>query len=263
MREKYSADPRSGRRGCGDARRVLSAVLLIVFAASFASCARKAQASARAPEGAADAPTGAAASSTATDPSAPRSPQGRAGKAVPALVASMRGFGLGAASAPRMPEDFSLGPLQLRAQADGDEAAIVGVAQAFAEGVAAGKLDEKLLLPEARAALSVLLAPAPVPGAAQASASSTAAGTGGTAGGSSALACRLGAVSIRGDDASLELRMPRTSAEAPRVEGLLSLRKSGETWYVQALALDPPATAALAFSPGAPGNPGAEKNDGD
>ena len=97
------------------------------------------------------------------------------------------------------------------------------------DGVAAGKLDKSLLLPEARDALSVLLAPAPaVPGSSP---------------------YRLGAISIQGDDASLKLRLP-TAPESAREEGLLSLRRVGDAWFVEALALDPPATEALAFDPG-------------
>jgi hypothetical protein len=59
---------------------------------------------------------------------------------------------------------------------------------------------------------------------------------------------RLGVISLEGQDASLGVRLPGTEGEA-RVEGLLSLRKTGEQWYVEALALDPPSPGTLAFKP--------------
>jgi hypothetical protein len=158
-----------------------------------------------------------------------------------ATAAATRGFGLGVPSIPRIPEDFSLGPLQSYHPAEGDEAAIFAVACKFMDGIAAGQLDDKLLLPEAREALSVLLAPSdrkePVTQDAAKS-------------GQAASPYRLGAIDIRGGDASLMIRMPRRAGEAARVEGMLSLSRSGGAWFVQALALEPPETAALAFAPG-------------
>jgi hypothetical protein len=134
--------------------------------------------------------------------------------------------------------DFSLGLLQSYSPASGDEAAVFAVARAFMDGMAAGKLDEALLLPEAREALSILLAPeAPKAG-------------------SAASSYRLGSIDVHGDGASLRLRLPSAATPAAgvaaiREEGLLSLRRSGEAWYVEALALDPPASGAPAFAPDA------------
>jgi hypothetical protein len=87
-----------------------------------------------------------------------------------------------------MPEDFSLGPLQSYSPAPGDEAAVFAVARAFMDGIAAGKLDKDLLLPEARDALSLLLAPDPA-------ASTASKPEGGIA------SYRLGKMLIRGEDA--------------------------------------------------------------
>jgi hypothetical protein len=131
--------------------------------------------------------------------------------------------------------DFSLGPLQSSSPAPGDEAAVLAVARAFMDGLAAGKLDRALLLPEAREALALLLEPtAPRSGSAY----------------------RLGAILLRGADASLRLRLPSAAlagkgAAAVREEGLLSLRKDGDAWHIEALALDPPATGPLTFAPDA------------
>ena len=72
----------------------------------------------------------------------------------------MHAFGLRVPSVPRVARDFSIGPLQSYRPAEGDEAAVFAVAHSFAEGIASGKLDKGILLPEARDALVVLLAPA-------------------------------------------------------------------------------------------------------
>jgi hypothetical protein len=160
------------------------------------------------------------------------------------LAASMRGFGLRAASVPRIARDFSLGPLQSSRPAAGEESAVYAVAKSFADGIAAGKLDRGILLPEARDALSVLLAP-PAPGN----------------GPQTAIPYRLGAIELRGPEASLLLRLPGSSA-SERVEGLLSLRKVGEAWYIEALALDRPVTEALAFNPDSSAN-ATRKSHGD
>jgi hypothetical protein len=147
-----------------------------------------------------------------------------------------------------MPEDFSLGPLQSYDPAPGDEAKIFAVARSFLEGIAAGKLDESVLLPEQREALALLLAPSPpADNAAPASKTSPASGY------------RLGAIAIRGEDASLKVRLPPlqgtqpgsqpgSTGSATRVEGLLSLRKVDEAWYIEALALKPPMVGAATFS---------------
>jgi hypothetical protein len=128
-----------------------------------------------------------------------------------------------------MPEDFSLGPLQSFRPENAEEAEVLKAARKFMDGVAAGKIDKASLLPEGRDALAVLLAPAkPVAGSSP---------------------YRLGAIVIDGEDASLRVRLP-TPPEAAREEGLLSMRKVGDDWYVEALALDPPIAEALAFDPG-------------
>jgi hypothetical protein len=106
------------------------------------------------------------------------------------------------------------------------------------DGIAAGKLDEKLLLPEARDALSTLLEPPEQTKDKQGPASSY----------------RLGKITFSGEDASLKLRLPfagtgSESATAPREEGLLSLRKVDASWYVEALSLDPPVSGPLIFDP--------------
>jgi hypothetical protein len=148
------------------------------------------------------------------------------------MAASMRALGLRAASAPRIARDFSLGPLQSWRPAAGDEKAVFAAATSFLDGLAAGKLDKALLLPSARDALAVLLAPpAPV-----------------REGSGKASAYRLGAILIQDDQGSLRVRLPSLAGDA-REEGLLSLRKVGESWYIEALALEPPASAALAFNP--------------
>jgi hypothetical protein len=152
-------------------------------------------------------------------------------RTAPALAASLRAFGLGARTRPRMPEDFSLGPLQ-SLRPDSKEEAPLAAARAFVDGIAAGKIDSSIYLPEARAALAALLEPQP------------------PADGKAASGARLGAIEVEGDAASLRVRLPEREGSA-REEGLLSLRERGGAWYVEALALDPPTSAELAFDPGA------------
>lgn len=171
------------------------------------------------------------------------------------MAASIRAFGLGVDSTPRMPRDFSLGPLQNSRPASEDEAAVFKAASSFLGNLAEDKLDPSQLLPEARDALSALLAPRPkasvgtpaapdqVPADANEAPKGEMAATG-----SEPPRPRLGEISIQGDDASLRVRLP-ASPGSPRQEGLLSLRKVGDAWYVEALSLDPPSTGALAFSP--------------
>jgi hypothetical protein len=293
MLEMYSASALEAARQAKTGRRLIAAtaVALLATAALLSACARKPQGSAQsaaapteAGSAGADAqaeaaPAAQAGASQRAGP-APQAPAGSAkdaselkrdehqkpelirGAGRPGLrtsaptAAATRGFGLGVASVPRMPEDFSLGPLQSYRPAEGDEAAVFAVARKFMDGIEAGRLDDQLLLPEAREALSVLLAPsgqedAPAQDAAK--------------GGQAASPYRLGAVDIRGDDASLMVRMPRRAGEASRVEGMLSLSRSGGAWFVQALALEPPETGALAFAPGArrSDSDAARTNDGD
>lgn len=205
---------------------VASAIAATVAAPFLSSCSRRAAPQPAQAARARDKPA------PAPNPAA-LSPLLRPVRAEP-LAASIRAFGLRAASLPRIASDFSLGPLQSYRPADGDEAAAFSAARSFAEGLAAGKLDKRSLLPEARDALSVLLAPPPPV--------------------SDALPYRLGAIALQGPAASLRIRLPRAADDA-RTEGLLSLRKVGETWYVEALALEAPASGALAFNPDSSAGP--------
>ncbi|MDP3177646.1 MAG: hypothetical protein Q8M76_07060, partial [Spirochaetaceae bacterium] len=180
-----------------------------------------------------DAPLGRPAGNGAAAPSA-AAPSAAAAKTPapprPALVAAMKAFGLAAPPKPRMPEDYSLGPLQSYRPTEGAESESFAAAVAFMDAYAQGKLDKTALLPEAREALSVLLTP---PSAA-----------------TGAAPYRLGKAKVEGQAASYLVRLPRVR-DAPRVEGLLSLRAVESRWYVEALVLDPPAPARLAFDPSA------------
>jgi len=229
MPGKYSA--RLRRRIC----LAMAAATLLGAASLLGSCSRKAQAARAAADAAAK--PGQPASALAQRPA--EDSHAQAPKPAVPLAASIRAFGVGAISVPRMPEDFSLGPLQSYSPAPGDEAAVFAVARAFMDGIAAGKLDKDLLLPEARDALSLLLAPDPA-------ASTASKPEGGIA------SYRLGKMLIRGEDASLKVRLPSAGAlsepKAVRQEGLLSLRKEGDSWYIETLALAPPLTGALAFT---------------
>jgi hypothetical protein len=225
MHGKYSS---TGRRPTSVATTVLVATLLLAPFCLVSSCSRKAQSAAQSPRPiAAPSPTNAPAAAQAAGQPAATPPKPEA-----PLAASIRAFGLGAPSTPRFARDFSLGPLQPYAPAKGDETDIFEVARAFMDGIAAGKLDPELLLPEAREALSVLLAPS------QAEAQPKA-------------PYRLGAISVSGEDASLRVRLPSAlSPDDPKAvleEGLLSLRKVDDAWYVEALALDAPRSGPLAF----------------
>jgi hypothetical protein len=168
-----------------------------------------------------------------TNPPPPPPPPAPAKPEAP-LAASLRAFGLGSSSTPRLAWDFSLGPLQAFHPAKGDEAAVFEIAGKFMEGIAEGKLDPELLLPEAREALSVLLAPAQAVAHAKAP-------------------YRLGAIDLNGEDASLRVRLPSaldlSDSRGILEEGLLSLREVGDAWYIEALALDPPRSGPLAFDP--------------
>ncbi len=168
--------------------------------------------------------------------SSPAPPQTAKAFAAP-LMASMHGFGLKVPSIPRMPQDYSLGPLQSHHPEKGDESDAFMVARSFVEGIASGKLDKKILLPEARDALVVLLTPpSPDPGS------------------PTMKPYRLGAISLEGSSASLRLRLS-SAVDATRQEGLLSLRKSEDLWYIEAFALDPPVSGAMAFNPDSSAQP--------
>jgi hypothetical protein len=232
MNKKYS-----DRRLRGPAP-IAAALLACISAILLPSCARKAvqaaPASGQAQAAASQAPRSASLPGVPGDqrPAAAAAGSASAPKPAPALAASLRAFGLGARTRPRMPEDFSLGPLQSLRPASKEEEAPLAAARAFLDGVAAGKVDPSIYLPEARAALAALLEPRPVKD------------------GIAASGARLGAIYVEGSAASLRVRLPGTAGSA-RNEGLLSLREEGGAWYVEALALDPPTSAALAFDPGA------------
>ena len=240
MKGKYSA---AGRRTLLATRAI--ALLLVAGSGAFFSCTKKGhsvQAAAKRPTIAQVAQTPEAVKGPAAQMAAPHpqqvkadSPQSKAPQ--PPLAASLRAFGLGQGSSPRIAWDFSLGPLQSSSPAKGDEADALEVARSFMDGLAAGKLDPELLLPSSREALSVLLAPAPQAAAAHGQASPY----------------RLGAISIQGDDASLKVRLasakPLSDPQCLREEGLLSLRKEGGSWYIEALALEAPKSGSLAFDP--------------
>jgi hypothetical protein len=236
MYRKYSA---TGRRLKAGAATVLAAALVVAQAGLMASCSRKAKATGQAAQGSSQRSAVAPAPSIfqgiegQLSQKAPQpSPAPKAAAAESPLAASIRAFGLGLPSKPRIAWDFSLGALQSYAPAEGDEGEVLAAARSFMDGLAEGKLDPELLLPEARDALSVLLAP-PAPGA------------------KAKVPYRLGAIAVWGEDASLRVRLPSelepSDPKSVREEGLLSLRKAGGSWYVEALALDPPRTGALAF----------------
>jgi hypothetical protein len=229
MTEKYSDRP-------------IPATLLIatVFAAALAvplasSCARKSQAQTKAVQQAGEVfsavASGIPSASNHGRPT-PAQPAADAAKRVPPLAAGLRAFSLGARPDPRMPEDFSLGPLQSSRPDSKEKAAALETARTFLAGAAAGKVDPSIYLPEARDALSALLAPAPAKE------------------GAAALPGRIGAIEMEGDAASMGIRLPSSPGDA-RIEGLLSLRKRDGAWYVESLALDPPSSGELAFAPGA------------
>jgi hypothetical protein len=141
----------------------------------------------------------------------------------PSLTASLRAFGLGSPTLARMPEDYSIGPLQsYRAAGEAAEAPLA-VADGFMKALAAGKLDASLLAPYSRSALALLLAPE---GSAQA--------------GKDSLPYRLGTIGIEGDSAYLRVRLASSPGEE-RLEGSLALGKFDDAWFVEALSLDPPA----------------------
>ena len=173
----------------------------------------------------------------AAQPQAPVSPS-PAKAPVALLSAPMRGFGLKARSVPRIAQDFSLGPLQSYYPAPGDEAEVFALVKSFLSGLGAGTIDKSLLLPGSRDALAVILAPAPP--------ASTVSDS--SAPGSAPAPYRLGAIMLQSPEASLRIRLG-SPAGAGRREGLLSLRKLDDSWYVEALALDPPSSESLAFNP--------------
>lgn len=146
----------------------------------------------------------------------------------PVLAAAQRAFGLGSPNVARMPQDYSIGPLQDYRAASEEEAGIAAIAKLFMDGMAARRLDPSLLVPDARDALALLLAPPP---AAEATKS-------GVKGGED-LPYRLGAVKAEGDSASLRVRLPSTLDEG-RAGAILSLGKIDGSWYVAAMSMDNP-----------------------
>ncbi len=215
------------------------AFLIIVLVASLSSCARKGPQPSTAP--AANQAIPAPPSASATNPGATLQKPGSPTPPPAPIVAAIRAFGVGAPPEPRLPRDYSLGPLQSSRPAEGDEAAVYKVATSFIKGLGEGKLDKELLLPQTRDALSTILAPADRSSA-----------------DSSAIPYRLGAIELRGQDASLRLRFP-AAAGAARTEALLSLRKVGDAWYIEALALEPPKKGDLDFNPDASAGPDAQR----
>jgi hypothetical protein len=220
---------------------IATACLASLAAIAMTSCARKADQPSQRTSGGAPiesaspqaAPTSAGGFlAPAVQGMSARAQAAAAPKPAPPLAAGLRAFGLGARPRPRMPEDFSLGPLQSLRPDTKEERAALATALAFLDGVAAGKADPSLYLPEARDALAALLAPQPAKD------------------GTKASGARVGAIELEGGAASLRVRLPSREGGA-RLEGLLSLREEGGAWYVEALALDPPSSAELAFDPGA------------
>ena len=161
----------------------------------------------------------------------------------------MRDFGLGAPPAPRLPWDYSLGPLQSSRPAEGDETAVYAIATAFLKGIGEGKLDKELLLPQSRDALSVILAP-PARGSTSESGGSAAA---------PAIPYRLGAIIVSGFDASLRLRLPAAVGETPR--GGPPLAQEGRRRLVRRGPGARPSRGqgTLAFNPDASASAGAQR----
>ena len=243
MDGKYSApEPRAGlRRGPRLARSAIAAALAAALAASvpLLSCSRRAEeGTGRSEPGATARPQAkkeGAASSIGPLPSTPDSAAAKVRAAVPVMAASIRAFGLGSPTTVRMPEDYSLGPLQDYRVAGEDAIGALATARRFMEGMASGKLDPALLAPISREALALLLAPAP---------------SGGGGARSAAQVYRLGALSFGGggDSAYLRVRLPGATGEE-RLEGSLALGKVEGAWYVEALSLDPGAAGPLRFDP--------------
>ncbi|HOX32279.1 MAG TPA: hypothetical protein PLB91_08105 [Spirochaetales bacterium] len=231
MRGKYSVSPRA-RSG-----RAALALLALGIAASALACSRRERQAGPAGQGAPRAALQGEEPRPAEKRQAgqPKSPPAAARPPKLSLSASIRAFGLGAPGLARLPEDFSLGPLQDLRAAGGPEAEVLSVAGRFIKAYAAGKLEPELLYPDSREALALLLAPA---GAV-------------TPGG---LPGRLGAIAVEGSSATLRLRLPSSPGEE-RVEGSLALGLVDGVWYVEALGLDPQASGPLSFDPDRAGAP--------
>ena len=232
MRGKYSVSPRA-RSG-----RAALALLALGIAASALACSRRESQAGPAGQGA---PTAVLQGGEEARPAEkrqagqPKAPPAAARPPKLSLSASIRAFGLGAPGLARLPEDFSLGPLQDLRASGGPEAEVLSVAGRFLKAYAAGKLEPELLYPDSREALALLLAPA------------GAVAPGGLPG-------RLGAIAVEGSSATLRLRLPSSPGEE-RVEGSLALGLVDGVWYVEALGLDPRASGALSFDPDRAGPP--------
>jgi hypothetical protein len=180
----------------------------------------------------------------------PAAPQSAAPASTPApaarpiLSASLRAFGI-AASTPLLPSDFGIGLLHDYRDADPERASVLARARLFMDGIAAGRIDPELLAPASRIALAILLAPLAAPAEAQ----QPAQGLPTESAGKARTLYRLGAFKIEGGMASL--RLPGR-AGSPRSEGLLTLGRTGEEWYVEGLSLEAPPSASgpVAFDPG-------------
>jgi hypothetical protein len=287
--EVDSASPRSTCSGCDDGTRrgygrrgygrrgyrstVLISILCIALVELFSfSCSRTAPSTKTDKPNAGSVPTTVAAS--ASIPTAP-APTGslksaapvsqQTGKPVqqtrprPVLAASLRAFGLGSTTGPFMPEDFSLGPLQDYRASDPASSAALQTARRFMDAFISGKIEPSLLYPEGRDALVWLLQPL------LAATSST---TGSTPAGSAnktSLAAsngiprtnqvyRLGSIVRLGDSASFRVLLSSAADPDPRAlprQGLLSLRMSGETWFVEGFVVEMPKVGSISFDPGA------------
>ncbi|HET7839786.1 MAG TPA: hypothetical protein VFL04_08495 [Rectinemataceae bacterium] len=158
-------------------------------------------------------------------------PQPAKPKPRPVLAASLRAFGL-SANAAIMPEDFSIGALQDYRSGSDRLSSALATAQGLMDGLAKGKLDPALLVPEEREALSLALAPL----------------SGEMQGGD----FRYGQISLSGDEAWMRVRLA-PAGDGPSHEGLLSLRADGEVWRVESLSFAVAAKArGSTFEPGMP-----------
>jgi hypothetical protein len=271
MKRKYSERVFLARPARGpqfvDRRLAAALALLAAMALAFPSCARRpeppASAEARAE---AEQPRPAEGNAAAPPPPKPGAkPQARpaGGQPLvkprvvrPILAASLRAFGLGSPNAARLPEDYSLGSLQdYRSPVEAEKEALA-LAKRFMEGFAEGKLDPSLLVPGSRDALALLLAP----GVPTKAGSVPAVDAGEAEGG---FPYRLGKLALLSErlfegspagsaayaaSASLRVRLPSGPGEE-RLEGSLALGKIEGSWYVEALALDPPPPGGKAGGP--------------
>ncbi len=268
MREKSRALPAAA----------LAALSLI--ACFSASCARRGGAEARPAGGAAaDRPSAAESSPAPAEAgpgagfsalfgaAAPEAPAAAA-KAEPRRtqppVAQARAFGLSAPAAPLFPEDFVIGPLQGAGRPRADERAALAAARAFLDGLLSGDFPEALVLEERRALERAILEPflaGDRPAAYRLGALGFAPEDP-TAGGEDAAA--LATLSFLAARPGSRLGAEGAPAGAPiaslgaRRLAEIGLRRVGGAWYVESLALQPPASDAAGDGiapPPVPGGP--------